>query len=211
VLEENSNSQNVNLKIISCRRGASHGSYRITLGDGSSFFLSADFVLKHRIKAELVIDSLLYNEIVNESEYVETYLKSLSLLSRQSYTRLNLIRKLNEKGYTQTSVDRTVHELESRGFIDDRDYAHKWVESRIRKKLDSAPLLVSNLVKKGISQTIAKSVVNSLYSMEVENRIIQKNIERLLNRGKEKDYIATSLSRKGFNLKKVLEIYNNLV
>lgn len=171
---------------------------------GSSFFLSADFLLEHKLKKGMVVDSTLYEQIKEESQFVEVYTKSLSLLSKQMYTEYNLKMKLLSLEYSIGSVNKALDLLKEKSYIDDYTFAYKWVESRIRNKLDSSLELIAGLIKKGISNNIANSVVSELYTQKVKEKIIKGKIEKYYKQNKSAEYIKKSLSRKGFDLASII-------
>lgn len=207
---ENSNSQNVNFTITSCQRGTSQGSYRIFLEDGSSFFLSVDFFLKHKLSKGLVVEPELLLEIKSESLFVEAYMKANSLLSRQLYSRSNLKVKLIAKDFDRLAIERALDYLEKQGRIDDLYFSKCWVLSRLKSKLDSYNGLFAGLLKKGINGTIAKSVLIELYTEDVEYKIIIKSIEKLGRQGKTSDAIMKTLLRKGFKRNRVLSLISEM-
>jgi len=208
VPEENSNSQNVNYTITSCQRGTSQGSYRIFLEDGSSFFLSVDFFLENKIRKGRVVDETLLLKIKDESLFVQAYTKAISLLSRQLYSKFNLKRKLLSKDLDSSSIDRAIDYLEKQGYINDTNFAVKWVESRLRSKLDSYNSLLSGLIKKGISSSISKEVLDELYTQEVNDEIIKKSVNKYLNQNKEPKAIISKLVRKGFDIRRIRRYLN---
>lgn len=201
---ENSNSQNDNYTITSCQRGTSQGSYRIFMGSGSSFFLSVDFFIQKKIMKGLVVDPTLLEEIKEESLFVEAYVKAISLLSRQGYSRHNLKRKLLSKDFDLIGIERALDYLENQGYLNDKNYAVKWVESRLRNKLDSYNILLSGLIKKGIEQNIAKDVLQLLYTDDVNASIIRRSVEKFIKQNKSPDAIIKTMVRKGFNRCKIM-------
>lgn len=200
---ENSNSQNVNFTISSCQRGTSQGSYRIYLEDGSSFFLSIDFFLDKKLAKGVTVDANLLIQIKEESLFVEAYTKAISLVSRQLYTRFNLKRKLLSKDFDNYGIERALDYLEDQGYINDKTFAEKWVQSRIRTKLDSYTTLLSGLTKKGINSSISKEVLCEFYTQEVNDLIIEKSVKKFIKLNKKPENIIKTLVRKGFNIRKV--------
>lgn len=201
---ENSNSQNVNLSITSCQRGTSQGSYRICLEDGSSFFISIDFFLEHRLCKGFEVDSHLLSLLKTESNFVEAYSKGISLLTRQLYTKFNLKRKLLTKELNSDGIESALNFLEEQGYLNDQKYATNWVLSRLTNKLDSFNGLFSSLMKKGVCSRISKEVLDKLYTEEIEEGIIIKSINKLKRQGKTKDSIIDTLYQKGFNRNKTI-------
>lgn len=210
MLVKNSNSQSVNYTIASCQRGRSPGSYRIIFGDTSSFFVSVDFFLLNTLRKGLTVSPDLYNDISIESQFVEAYTKAISLLRRQLYTKFNLSRKLQSKDYDTEAIAKTISRLEEKGYLNDYQYAHNWVLSRLKNKQDSYTSLLSGLLKKGISHSIVNDVVKELYNDDVEIELIKKVIEKASRAGKSSDKIIEKLLRKGFNRTKVFDLVNGM-
>lgn len=208
--EENSNSQNVNYTITSCQRGTARGTYRIFLEDGSSFFISSDFFIKYKLKKGLTITEELFLRLEEESCFVQAYIKSLSLLNKQSYTVYKLKMKLITKDYDSSGIERAIDTLLDRGLLDDEKFAESWVTQRLRTKLDSYNTLLAGLIKKGVKTAIAKKVINKHYDADVEDNIIKKNVDKCCRAGKSSDKIIKALLRKGFNRNKVFYFVNNM-
>lgn len=206
---KNSNSQNVNYTIASCQRGTSQGSYRVRLEDGSSFFLSIDFFISKKLAKGVVVDLELLNEFREESLFVEAYIKAVSLLSRQLYTRFNLKRKLQSKEFDINGIEHALENLEKQGFINDKKFAEEWVKGRIRTKLDSYIVLLSGLIKKGIKISLSKEVLSDIYTEEVNELIIEKSVNKHIKQNKTQEDIIRILVRKGFNISKVKKYLQN--
>ncbi len=202
---ENSNSQNVNFTIASCQRGTSLGSYRICMGDGSSFFLSIDFFLEHKLSKGLIVSQELLTKFKSESLFVEAYMKANSLLSRQLYSKFNLKTKLLTKDYDKQAVERAIEYLQDQGRVNDEYFAKSWVNNRIKNKLDSYNGLLAGLMKKGVSVSISKDVLEELYTEEIEYNIIKKSINKLMNQGKTTDKTVEALTRKGFKYSRIVQ------
>jgi regulatory protein len=154
------------------------------LEDGSSFFLSIDFFISKKLAKGVTVNQELLSEIKEESLFVEAYIKAISLLSRQLYTRFKLKTKLISKGFDICGVEKSLEFLEEQGYINDKVYAEKWVSSRIRNKLDSYNILLAGLMNKGINASICKDVLNELYTEEVNELIIEKSIIKQLKLNK---------------------------
>ena len=161
--------------------------------------MSADFFIEHKLSKGVVVDYQLLELIREESHFVEAYSKALSLLSRQSYTKFNIKRKLVSKEFDEAGINKALAYLEQQGYIDDEKYARRWVEGRLRNKFDSYNSLYAGLVNKGISGSVARVVLRDLYTEDINANAIRKSIIKYRNLGKTDDYIIGNLSRKGFN------------
>ncbi|QEN06386.1 hypothetical protein EW093_11915 [Thiospirochaeta perfilievii] len=105
-------------------------------------------------------------------------------------------------------MDRAIEYLEKQGYINDTNFAVKWVESRLRSKLDSYNSLLAGLIKKGISSSISKEVLDELYTQEVNDEIIRKSVNKYLNQNKEPKAIISKLVRKGFDIRRIRRYLN---
>lgn len=202
-LEESSSSQNDNFLILSCKGGTASGWYNVSLGDGSSFFVSADYFIEHRFKKGRELTPQERDALREHSEYVEAYIKALRLLSRQKYTVKKMELKLYEKGFSETAVSKCLQGLIDKKLLNDYDYACSWLEGRIRKQSDSYNELLSKLFNKGIDSFNAKKALSVYYTERDEEASLNNLINKYLKQNKPVDKIRHSLLRKGYRMNNI--------
>jgi regulatory protein len=56
--------------------------------------------------------------------------EALRILARREYTRRELHRKLTERDYPEDVVEEVLDEMERAGYVDDREYARRFRETR---------------------------------------------------------------------------------
>ena len=78
--------------------------------------------------------------------------KALSLLGDMDRTEEELILKLKQKGYSTEIAEQAVEYVKSFGYINDVNYAERFIESR--QKTKSRQEIYSVLCQKGIERTI---------------------------------------------------------
>jgi len=129
--------------------------------------------------------------------------EALRILTRREYTRRELQRKLTERDYPEDVVEEVLDEMERAGYVDDKEYARRFLETReewgywrIRYEL----------ARRGIDEGILDKII--VYDEKVEYQramnlirswmpgLTARQIEgRLVRRGFRKD-LAKRLARK---------------
>ena len=155
-------------------------------------------------------------------EFEKLYNKALKFLSyrprseKEVRDRLKLkAQKSKVKTTTQNSklgidtellIDKVIQKLKEYKFIDDVEFAKKWIEQRFRFKPRSLSLIKLELKRKGVSEEIIESIIHDSQfiiqnDLEQAKKLVEKRIGRL--KGLEKQEIYQKLGRylasKGFN------------
>jgi regulatory protein len=86
----------------------------------------------------------------------------LFLLSRQSYSRRQIMDKLKRKKYPAAVMNETLSKLVEWKYLDDHAFAVQFARARLRSKPRSARLLVRELQEKGITREEAREVAGSV-------------------------------------------------
>ena len=201
-LEESSSSQNDNFFIqkISERGSA----VEIKISDSSPFFiLNEDFN-----ETGLLEDSEISPEIYKKLQFLDekrrAVKKSLDLLSISSQTEYMLKLKLIKRGFSSEASASAAEHLRNKNLVNDRDYAEKWVASRLKKNPSGPFVLKGLLSSKGVDRKTAESVVNSLYTEDAAVEAVLKQIEKLKrNKNNSEEKIIKKLLSKGFSMKDI--------
>ena len=106
-------------------------------------------------------------------------------------------------------IDQVILKLKKYKFIDDTEFAKKWIENRTRFKPRGLRLIKLELKKKGISDEIIQTIIhNSEFiiqnDLEQAKKLVEKKIERFRNKfgmTREKTYqkLGRYLASKGFD------------
>jgi regulatory protein len=197
--EESFNSPNGKLSIIAIDRGAS-GDMRVTLSDGSSFFITESVLFEQKLHVDSIIGQSEYSRLVSLSEINKTWRKALDLLSRQDHTAYNLKRKLLSRGFSKAAVEEAVEMCRRSGSLDDERFAEFWIQSRMKRHPEGYRRLYAGLMKNGVDRELAVGVLSRIVTDEIEQEAAQRAALKLMrNKSMVPKKLISSMMSRGFN------------
>jgi len=101
---------------------------------------------------------------------------ALTLLGRKRYAKVQLERKLINRGFPEEEVKAVLHYCEERGYINDYDFARFWVEDRLRFKPMGRWRLRGELFQHGIEAEVVDRVLEELLPEEQEVALAEEII-----------------------------------
>lgn len=159
--------------------------------------MKLETVMKHRLKAGTEVDGEELSRIQLESEKAEALEKALSHISASMKPEREIRTFLSSKGYLGEVCDYVVERMKYYGFLDDAEYARRYVESASKKK--GSRLVSLELRRKGISDADAAAALEGvgdetqsaravlekyLRGKDVTDRkVLQKAYSHLLSKG----------------------------
>ncbi len=161
------------------------------------------------------INLLVYNLLIERmGDFEKFYNKALEFLSyrprseKEVRDRLKIkYQKSNIKNFALI-IDKVIQKLKKYDFVNDLEFAKKWVESRLRFKPRSARLIKLELKQKGIGQDIIDKMINDeglmINDLESAKKLVEKKMGRFRNKfGMTREEIYQKLGRflasKGFD------------
>lgn len=96
------------------------------------------------------------------------FLTALRLLAAKRLSKMQLAKKLHDRGFAADVVRDAVDECERRRYLDDRTFAQLYVTSAIEKKPVGRMRLLRDLIKQGIDGDLAREVVAATDAGEEE-------------------------------------------
>jgi regulatory protein len=136
---------------------------------------------------------------------------ALNLLAARGYSVRNLRRKLDQKGFPTDEASETIARLKERGYLDDEKFAQEFARQRLVTGGASIRRVEQDLVKRGISPTVAKIATASI--VQEEGVEFGESIERLarkkaaslggLDDGTRRRRVFGFLARKGYDLDEI--------
>lgn len=153
---------------------------------------------------------ILEDKTVRGKEYL------LRLLSRRIYSRYEILRKLNNKGYPESIISNLVFWLEDNNHINDELFAKMWAQFRLQNKPIGRYRLNQELILKGIKQDIIQKVIDETYN-EMDELTLARNLlkekiasSEIKNIRIDPKKIYNFLLRRGFSIEISINIYHEL-
>ena len=127
------------------------------------------------------------------------YDRALNLIMRRPRSEWELRDYLKRKEYSKEAADQILNMLSKRGYVNDQDFATRWVENRRLLKATSKRRLTQELKQKRVSGEIIQSVLEA--DETDEQQVLRELIERKRKQTKYKDDIKLMqyLVRQGYN------------
>lgn len=157
---------------------------------------------------ELLKSGLRMNQEINEQELADlkhraaldkAYNRALNLIMRRPRSQQELQQYLKRKDYDEELARAIIKKLESNGFVDDADFARRWIENRRLLKATSKRRLLQELRQKGVEQEI---IDVALQADETDEQQVLKGLiarKRQQSRYKDDLKLMQYLFRQGFD------------
>ena len=173
------------------------GRYSIYLDGKYTFSLGENELLKLGLYSG---QELTEEELANyqdESEYGKWFDRTLNLLSYRIRSEWELRDYLKRKDADPDTIDKILNKLSDTGYVNDEQFAKRWVENRRLMKATSKRRLAQELRQKHISSEI---IDQALAEDETDERAVLKElVEKMRRRYPEDIKLMQYLARQGYN------------
>ena len=127
-------------------------------------------------------------------------------LNRKRYTKKEIIEKLVSRDYSREVAERVADHLEEREYIDDRDYARRYILDAVKLKKHGIRRIKTDLSFKGITADIVDETVektgidcNAFLPQLLESKAAGADITD----EKQKSRVVSFLVRRGFSYRDI--------
>lgn len=145
---------------------------------GEYFYLSYDYYNDLNLSIDDEIDFDLFKDIVNEDQFNRCKNYALKQISYSQKTSFDIRKKLREKKYSKSNIDKTIEFLESYQLVDDEAYVRAYVNDKSR---------LSGWSKNKIFYKLkAKSIPDSLISKYLDQISDEEEYQKALELAKKK-------------------------
>ena len=184
--------------------------YKVFIDGQFAFALYKGELSRYHIVDGSEIDENVY-QILYKDNVKRAKLRAMHLLSDMGRTESQLRTKLLQGGYPQKIVDEAITYVKSFGYINDREYARNFVESRKEKK--SRKEIYAALCQKGLDSELIKEALDECYagedSLQALKALLRKKGYHPGNADlKENQKIIGYLVRKGFQYEDIRKVVN---
>lgn len=173
--------------------------YSIFVDEKYSFALSESGLLSSGIKLGLEVSARELEQLNKASVEDKGVYRVLDLIARRTRSEGEIRDYLRRKKYSDEEISKILNVLSIKGYIDDADFARRWVENRRLLKPISKRKLVMELKQKRVSTEIIDNILTAdeTNEHEVIKELIQK--KRGQTRYQDRQKLMQFLIRQGFN------------
>lgn len=146
------------------------------------------------------------------TEYVNARARAIKYIMYKMRTSKEVYDKLLELGFEEEIINRVIFDLKQLEYINDEEYAKKFIESNKKSKKISKSMIKLKLKNKGIDGEIIEKYLEKLAVSDfdaIEKVLIKKKFSDDLP-FEEKNRILAYCVRKGFSLDEVLKVIKEI-
>lgn len=119
------------------------------------------------------------------------------LIARREHSVFELRRKLQQRGHAPVA-DAVIESLTRAGLLGDERFARAWLTARTGRRAEGRRRLVAELIRRGVSDSVAEAVVEDELPVAVEQELLRFSASALRAAGHGRDAIARRLLARGF-------------
>jgi regulatory protein len=135
-------------------------------------------------------------ELRDDSAFGKHYVRALDLISRRRRSEQEIRDYARRKEWTPENTERVVTRLAARGYLDDAEFARRWVEGRHAVRGVSRRKLVMELRQKGIAEELVEA---ALAESERSDRTEMEKVIAKKRRQYDDEQLIAYLTRQGFD------------
>lgn len=124
-----------------------------------AFGLHVDLQLEHYLKKGDLLDDEKIALLLSQDAIKKAIATALNLIAYRPRAAGELATKLRERGYDPEAVDAAVGRMRELNYLDDREFADRWVESRQTHRPRSTRMLKQELQQKGVDREIIETTI----------------------------------------------------
>lgn len=173
--------------------------YSIFIDGKYSFALSESELLSIGLKLNQELSKQELDKLKDQAVIDKGIYRVLELIARRPRSRWEVEDYLKRKKYDPEEIKKITDSIDEKGYINDEDFARRWVESRRLLKPMSNKKLRLELRQKRLSDEIIQKVLDQDETDEIDalKELIEK--KRRQSRYQDEQKLIAYLARQGFN------------
>jgi regulatory protein len=143
---------------ITARR-RERGRYLIAISGVPSFTLSEEILFRAGLQIGDELDAAAITRLLADDDVARATEAALHFLAYRARSEQEVRDRLKRGAFSPEAIDATIVKLNDWHYLDDADFARRWVESRARGKPRGQRLLQQELRQKGIDAETSKQAI----------------------------------------------------
>lgn len=174
------------------------GRYSVFVDEKFAFGLSELGLIDSGLRVGKEVSDAELVELKENSQTDKAYNLALGIIARRPRSEWEIRSYLTRKTVDQVASDEIIQKLISRGYINDEDFARRWVESRRLLKAISRRKLELELRTKRVPDAIIKSVLGEDETNELDVLLVEVDKKRRQPRYQDDAKLMQYLARQGY-------------
>ncbi len=182
-----------------------------------AFGANDEIVYRHQLAKGLKLSEERVQELQDYENFLAPKIAAMRFLARRLHSAAELKRKLLQKKMDAPAIDATINHLQSIGLINDTALAKAFVRDPLNFRPAGKKNLMNELRKRGVSEDIAKPILDELLHEDDEvfsaRKIAEKYLARItrFDAATQKRRMFGYLMRKGYSRSTIATIVQELL
>lgn len=183
----------------------------LTLSNGEILELDPDAFASFNLHSGDMLDESTKESLLLADQQKRGLQQALRWLAVRPQAGGELRRRLNQKGFAQVT-DNIIEKLRSQDYINDDDFARRYVKTRLLTKNIGRRMIEAELKAKGIAEVSIERVLDELMDLETTLRLAKKAVSKKmallkkLDPAKRKRKIYSFLLQRGFDSEIIAQV-----
>jgi len=180
---------------------------RVEVDHSVLFMLSYASITEFKLESGRIIDDDEHERLRTASQRYLCWQRSLNYLAVRNRSSMEMETYLKKKEFPSDTIEECIERLSEAGYIDDLDFAVRYIDSKLRRKAIGKNLLKRELMLKGIrGETLARAMEESSVDEVDMERLFDLALKKYNSfRGKDKILYRVSnfLYQRGFEREEI--------
>lgn len=187
----------------------------VELDSGEILKIARRVAGQYHLEAPRVLAEEEYAQLKAESQRYTSMRKALDYLAIRPRSEAEIERYLVRKNFDRDTIAETVASLRQSGYLDDADYAARFIAARLSRKAVGKNLLTSELLKRGVDRNVIRKALKGSESLhgdpEALYRTAVKKFATLKHKKNPREKLFLFLRGRGFEPDVVVEVIDRIV
>ena len=191
--------------------------YNLYINDFFAMGISEDVIIEHSLANGVKITDEFYESVLKTEEESKAFNSALTYISFKARSKMNVVKKLKDKGYDDNIIEGAIIKLEHLGYIDDCAYTKAFINDKQNLQKAGARLIKQELCRNGVSKNLIEEVLEKIIDEDSEYQraleLANKKYKTLNSANRQENYrkISGLLGRKGYSFNIISKVLKEIL